>query len=173
MKKKFKSLSMSVLIVTVAAVVMSGCGSTKEDATPATSTAVTSTAPASPTPSPEAKKLSKEEQIALDYVNIYLNGSDAEAKKKFLADEVREDVQQLFQLGVEAVPAADELYGDPEVMDSVDYETDGMKGKLVLVNSSKGELIALVLEGKLGFVFINGDDEQSKKNFAGMKKEFK
>lgn len=82
---------------------LTGCSSDKNTAESATTTAAApaeiqaSTSPSQTTaseptlaPAPEPKKLSETEAVALDYVNIFLNGADAEAKKSsFLKMSIR------------------------------------------------------------------------------------
>lgn len=183
-----KSILFSVMLTFA---LLAGCSKdTNEKDTP-TPTATTTTTPAeqvketkeptkepTPTASPEAKKDKKrtaDEQLSLDYINVYLNGTDVEAKKKFVEDNVRDDMKPLFTLGANSVTEENEMYKNPVVEGSADYDTSGVKGTAVLIkNDSEKELIALVFEGKLGIVFNSEDTDVSvKKSFDDMRSKIK
>lgn len=83
MKRKF------VIGLIIAFMALTGCSSNKNTAEPSATTAAApaeTQASSIPTeaPTPAPKKLSDTEAVALDYVNIFLNGSDSEAKKPSL-----------------------------------------------------------------------------------------
>ncbi|NMM52167.1 hypothetical protein [Paenibacillus aquistagni] len=126
----------------------------------------------------EKKELSKDEALAVEYINTYLNGTDIEAKKKFVEDNVHPEIKSLFQLGQSTVSEESSMYKEPQVIESDDYESDGMKGTLVLiqgvVDGEKHEIIILVMEGKIGFEFKDsGVSEETKKNFDQLRSKFK
>jgi hypothetical protein len=189
-----RKLSVLALSLTISAAILGGCGGndaakTNEPTKEATVNAATEAPVVEATATPEEvkveepsspqeaveKELSAEEKMALDYVNIYLNGTDKEAKKKFVEEQIRPDTQSIFALGQNLVPTEEEMFKNPVVIDEEDYETSGMKGKVVLVqNDAKEELIMLILEGKLGFVYKSGSDEADvKAAFDDMRALFK
>jgi len=115
------------------------------------------------------KSTSSDEQVALDYINQYLNGT-VEERQKFVSSKVHQDVKAIFELGASFVADEDKKFLNPSVSKSTKYESEGTKGSLVLLtNDSEHEVIALIMEGKLGWVF-NSDDKEA---FDEMKNQFK
>ncbi|TPG73437.1 hypothetical protein EEL32_05605 [Brevibacillus laterosporus] len=100
-----------------------------------------------------SKSLSVEEQLALQYVEQFLNSKDVEVKKKFVQEHVHADVKPVFSLAANATSEDNAILSDTAVVGSVDYEKAGKKGKTVLVRgkNSKGEeveRIFLIMDGK-------------------------
>lgn len=178
-----KSIISSLLVFLL--VIITGCGSV-DNSEPKPSATVEivkkeiETTKVEPTVEPtvepvQGKELTADEQLALDYVNIYLNGSDIDAKKQFVSENVRNDVKSIFELGASSVSEEKNMIKSPEVLGSSDYETSGMKGNIVLISGESGnEIIMLVLEGKIGWGYnSNSADEAVKKTFDEMKSKIK
>jgi len=182
---------MRVAIVLTLVAVLAACGSNKKEnaeptvtpvsATPsnAVSTEPSETTESSPSsePSPSAKELSDEENMALDYINVYINGSDLDAKKSFVEEKVHADVKSVFQLAANSETPEKNKLLKPEVNGSVDYESEGKKGKLVLIQGEKSgaasEFIVLIMEGKVGWAFSPDEkNEDLKEQFNKMRKLF-
>lgn len=116
-------------------------------------------------PSKAPKKLSAAENVALDYVNIFLNGSDEEAKKTFIQDHVYPDAQPLFQLAQAIETPDDHKLKDPQVIESADYSgDDNMKVEAVLIQGEEGnnpqsELIVFITDKKVLMASDSSDEE--------------
>lgn len=179
MKKK------AILCVFVTAAILSGCGSTKNNSENAntisaevTQSENSGTSSESPTTTREPKKkLSKSEKIALEYVETYLNGSDIEAKKKFVSEKVHPDVQAIFQMAESSETPEDKKLKNATVIESGDYtDSEGRKDKIVLIqgekrSDSKSELIIFIKDDKVGWGYSSTD--KNKSAFNKMRKLFK
>lgn len=182
-----KSIISSLLVLLL--VIIAGCGNVDSNEPKPSATVesqmekaespkveATTEPTAEPTVEPvQEKELTADEQLALDYVNIYLNGLDIDAKKQFVSENVRNDVKSIFELGASSVSDEDSMIKNPEVLGSSSYETSGMKGNIVLIGGeSSNEIIMLVLEEKIGWGYnSNSADEAVKKTFDEMKSKIK
>lgn len=179
MKKKV------MLCIIVTAAILSGCSSTKNksDSVNAVSTEVTnsesSTTPSdtpSATTKPE-KKLTDSEKLALEYVDTYLNGSDIEAKKKFVSEKIHPDVKSLFQMAESTETSEDNKLKNAIVIESGDYiDSEGGKDKIVLIQGEKlsdpkSELIIFIKDDKVTWGYASSDND--KEPFNEMRKLFK
>ncbi|MBP1994053.1 hypothetical protein [Paenibacillus eucommiae] len=194
-----KSLFLWIALI----VIIAGCStpSTKETGattTPSASpeTNVTESPSASTSPSPEVKetekpeqskdnnakgksKLSKNEELALEYVNVFLNGEDKEAKDKFVKDHVVPEIQPVFEmaaaLGGGPADQGDSTYVNPLVMESVNYDTDGEKAEVILIQADEGkELMIMIIEGKLAMAFNNENSgSEMMEGYADIRAKFK
>ncbi|WPS88778.1 hypothetical protein SMD22_07445 [Brevibacillus halotolerans] len=111
-----------------------------------------------------SKSLSAEEQLALQYVEQFLNNKDVEGKKKFIEEHVHPEVKQIFSLAANATSEDSAILSDTTVIGSIDYEKAGKKGKTVLVRgkNNKGEeveQIFLIMDGKFGWGFTETSDK--------------
>lgn len=176
MERKF------VIILILAFMALSGCSSDNNTAEPATSPAAASAetpAPASPSvepapaptpeptaaPTPAPKKLSGTEAVALEYVKTFLNGTDEEAKTKFVTEHVYPDAQALFQIIQSVEIPDDQKLNNPRVVESKHYSDEGgMKVEAVLIHGEKGadaksELIVLLTDQKVLWAAASSDQE--------------
>ncbi|MFF2480844.1 hypothetical protein [Paenibacillus sp. NPDC058071] len=114
------------------------------------------------------------EQTALEFMTIYYNGSDEEAKAKFVKERIHPDVQMIFSLGVSS-DAGVKPFDDPAVVGSSEYVKDGEKGTVVLLKNSNGlERIVFFLENKIAWVFNSDNTDPSfKESFDKMKASIK
>lgn len=171
MERKF------VIGLIIAFVALTGCSSDKNTAESTASTAAATaesqaTTNASETPTPEPtlaptpapKKLSATEAVALEYVNIFINGSDGEAKKAFITKNVYPDAQPLFQM-IQSETPDDQKLKSPRVLESAHYSDEGgMKVEAVLIqgqkaSNSKNELIVLITDQKILWATDSSDQE--------------
>ncbi|MFE4709727.1 hypothetical protein ACFRAM_02530 [Paenibacillus sp. NPDC056722] len=125
--------------------------------------------------SKKEKKLNAYEKTALEYVNVFMNGTDPEAKKAFITDNIHTEVQPIFQLlAAKEVPESSKLQ-DPKVLESQDYkDKEGKKNKIVLIEGTKSslpnsEIIVLFVDEKIVWVTSATD----KQTFDVVRKEFK
>lgn len=120
---------------------------------------------------------SKDDGLVLDYLNTFVNGTDLDAKKKFVEEKVHPDIKPLFALGQNNVTDESKMYKDPKVMESIDYEEAGKKGTLVLargtVDGNEKEIIVLVMEGKIAFGFTPDGEGDVKAGYDEMRAKFK
>jgi len=121
---------------------------------------------------------SKDEALALDYINTYLNGTDKEAKKKFVEEKVHPEAMPLFAMGISLEIPEKSMYKNPKVIESTEYEKDGEKATIVLlsgtVDGKDKEMIVLTMDGKIGFGFESDSKSESmKKNYDEMRSKFK
>ncbi|WP_449602750.1 hypothetical protein [Paenibacillus sp. Marseille-Q9583] len=172
------------LCIVATIVLLTGCGSSKSNSEEkkTTSAEVTqseatadSSKTAAATPVPE-KKLSESEKLALDYVEIFLNGSDIEAKKKFVSENILPDVQPIFQMAESTETPENNKLKNASVIESADYtDKDGGKDKIVLIqgekSSSSSELIIFMKDDKIGWGYSSND--KNKEPFNEMRKFFK
>ncbi|WP_438351583.1 hypothetical protein ACP8HI_13635 [Paenibacillus sp. FA6] len=169
-----------IFTVILAFVILTGCSNNSSDA-PATE--VTANPQAEEIETPEVKpeievkkekKLSLEEQLAIQYVNVYLNGTDIEAKKKFVDEQVHPETKQVLELAVSVVTAEDKRFLNPRVVETTDFENAGKKGTLTLVEGDGDkEFIALIMDDKFGWGFISTEtNEGMKKSFEEMRSKF-
>lgn len=108
-------------------------------------------------------------------MNIYLNGTDTEAKKKFIEDQVHPEVQPIFELASSSITEEDNKFPNPKVIESKEIENEGEKATITLIQGDGDkEFIALILEEKYGWGFIStSTSEEVKTAFEEMRSEFK
>ncbi|MEK3716915.1 hypothetical protein [Paenibacillus sp. FSL R7-0333] len=177
-----KQLFFCIIITTV---ILSGCSNSKNNnsedtgASPTPTESATSSIPStSPTNSPEPQKeLSDSENLALEYVSTFLNGSDIEAKKKFVSDKIHPDVKAIFQMAESTETPEDNKLKNATVIESEDYtDSAGGKDKLILIqgekpSNSKSELVILIKDDKIGWGYSSSDKEKAA--FNEIRKLFK
>lgn len=103
-------------------------------------------------------KTSASEQLALDYVNVFVNGTDQEARKSFVENSVHEEMKALFELGLNVAEAngneATHPFLNPKVVKSINYEESGEKMDAVLLKGdADAEMIVITMDSKLGMAF--------------------
>jgi len=121
---------------------------------------------------------SKEEGIALDYINVFFNGTDLDAKQKFVEENVHPEAQGIFNLATKTVTSDEKKIQNPKVVDSVKYENDGKKATLVLLEGDKAggkaEYIVMVMDGKVTWGFTQDESNESLQGqFTKMRELFK
>jgi predicted small lipoprotein YifL len=179
-------------MVLLLAIVVTGCGqkenppSGKNDpvnAAPAEQPK--SQTPSNPTTGTQQKdgegktKLDANEEIALEYINVFLNGNDKDAKEKYLQDKVHPESKPIFQLIASLGMSQPNVYREPKVIESVDHTDNGKKLRLVLIrgedDKGKKEAIVSIYEGKLSFVFLPNaiKEEKDKKTYEDIRGKFK
>lgn len=194
MKKKYGTFA-AIAVVVAAALALSACGNNNKDnandaaasgatASPSAGAASPSAsapaAEATPTPSPSespAAALSAHESLALDYVNIFLNGSDLDAKKTFVENSIHPDVAPIFAMSAGVVAAEDKQLADPSVVKSIPYEGGGKKGTMVLLQgkhqTEDAEMIILIVDDKVSWAYDSGDlSQEGKQAFDEVKAMF-
>ncbi|WP_270167322.1 hypothetical protein [Paenibacillus sp. SYP-B4298] len=140
----------SIMIMLMVALVLTGCGG----------------------------KTSASEQLALDYVHVFVNGSDQEARKKFVENNVHEEMKPLFELGLKASEAngdeATNTFPNPKVVKSINYEEKGDKMDAVLLKGDADvEMIVINVDSKFGMAFrSDAEDGLSKAGFEQLRKKF-
>lgn len=158
--------------------ILAGCGNNAPEASePVAANAVTAQPEETKAPEPTATpkpELSATDQLALDYVNLFLNTTDLDEKQKFVEDHVHEETKTYFELDAMAVHE-DRMFKNPVLAGTTDYETGGQKGEIALLKNDSGkELILWILDGKLHWVFHSDNTEaEFKKAFEEMRAEFK
>ncbi|MEK3788073.1 hypothetical protein [Paenibacillus sp. FSL K6-1230] len=160
------------LCLASATIILSGCGSQKASTEP--SNAASAPISAESSNSVVEKVLTDNEKMALEYINVFLNGSDQEAREAFISNKIHPDVQSLFQLVVNVqVPEVDKL-NDPKVIESTEYtDAEGGKDTAILIQGKKGtnptsELIVLFKDNKITWGIHSNDED-----FAKLRSSFK
>lgn len=128
-----------------------------------------------PTKKPK-KEWVKAEQLALDHVNIYLNGTDVAAKEKYVQESVNPEVASLFLLGAASIRKEEDRFQNPFVAETVDFTGDnGAKGTLTLIKAEGDrEIIVLVMDSKVTFAFFNENNgDEMQENYEKMRAHFK
>lgn len=128
--------------------------------------------------SEEKKTLSEDESLALEYVNIFVNGTNIENKKQFVKNKVHPDVQQIFKLGESSISPENKRFMNPEVIESIPFSSQGKKGHYVLIHSKDEsgkikEIIILTADGKVAFGYSNSPKEDENKAFEKVRSDFK
>lgn len=153
--------------------ILAGCGNNAPEVEPAAANAATARPEETKAPEPK-KELAAGEQLALDYVNLFLNNTDLDEKQKFVEEHVHEETKTFFDLDAMAVHE-DRMFKNPVLAGSTDYETEGQQGQIALLtNDSSKELILWILDGKLHWVFHSDNTEpEFKEAFKEMRAKFK
>lgn len=126
----------------------------------------------------EAKKnLNEEEKLALAFYEVYVKGTDAEAKEKFINEHVYAETAPLFLFGADEEGSDD--YKDVKIIESIHKKEDGEEGTLVLTHSTnqKGgleESIAAFINGKFVMTYSPfAEDAEYRTAFEDLRGEFK
>ncbi|AVF21785.1 hypothetical protein ERICI_01920 [Paenibacillus larvae subsp. larvae] len=123
------------------------------------------------------KTLNAKEQLVLDYINIFNNGTDKEAKNKFVEENCLPESKPLFLLALKVNNQKERILKDPEVLESIDLEDSEKKGTAVLVKGKNSdgidsERIVVFIGDKMGMeLFPNAKDEN--KNYEKLRSAFK
>lgn len=184
--KKFVFISFMIT-----AAILSGCGNNAPANTPAATDppATTTIEPKEattpqeavkedPTPEPteEAmKELTETEQLSLDFVNVYLNGDDAESKKKFATENVHDRTRSYYESVSNFILSKENKYQNVQVVESKEYSKDDINGTITLIKSDNDkEIIVLVTDGKISWGYISSESEEALvKVFTKLRSEFK
>ncbi|WNS43458.1 hypothetical protein [Paenibacillus sp. MMS20-IR301] len=178
-----KQLALSLI---VACAVLSGCASDTDTAGPSsspssTTATATATAAATPaavpaaTPAAESQEPSAAEALALDYIITYVNNSDLEAKKQFVAEHLHPDVQSLFKTAQLSETEPELKVRRPHVIESVDYtDENGAQMEAVLIQGETryklyNEVIVLITDNKV----IRAMESVEKARFDNIRSKFK
>ncbi|UED76114.1 hypothetical protein [Brevibacillus sp. DP1.3A] len=91
-----------------------------------------------------------EKKLAVEYVNVMLQGNDEEAKKTFIQNNVLPEAQPIMTLAMNMQSDKSNVISEPEVVDAVAQE----KGVIVLLRGKKGdgsetEQLVVFAEGKV------------------------
>lgn len=170
---------MIVPLIALTLLFLTACGNNQDkdlivdEPTATVSPIVDDSSTTQPVSEPETvtKELAPYELLAMDYINILINGSDSEAKKKFVEEKVRDDVKSVFELMASLGVEEENMLKKPMVIGSSKYQSDGLKGTITLIRSEDNkETIVLILEDKIAWGF-NSDttDEAILKTFNDMK----
>lgn len=179
-------------LLAASALFFTACGDTSNSAgasSPAVSSPAASapaaSAPAASAPAASAaakstgKDLKPTEKMALDFVNVMMNGTDAEARKKFIAENVHDDAKPLYELmdNGEKNPMTPtyEAIKNPKAAETIKIVEDGQTAEAVLVQGDeKKETVILLMDGKVGFAFgPDGADPEANEMYAEVRKQFK
>lgn len=154
------------LCLATAIVILSGCSS--QNVSTDNSNVASAPISAESTNSVVEKELTDNEKMALEYINVFLNGSDKEVREAFISEKIHPDVQSFFQLVINVqVPDADKL-NDPKVIESAEYtDAEGGKDTAILIQGKKGtnpnsELIVLFKDNKITWGIHSNDEDFTK-----------
>ncbi|WP_052712077.1 DUF4352 domain-containing protein [Domibacillus indicus] len=123
------------------------------------------------------KKLTEDEKLALAFYKIYMKGTDAEAKEKFVSENVPEEAALLFSFGADEEGSDD--YNDLKVIESIHKKEDGEEGTIVLLHSTTAEggleeSIAAIMNGKFVMTYSPyAEDAEFRSAFEELRSEFK
>lgn len=119
---------------------------------------------------------SASEKSALDYVNVFLNGTDKAKKEKFVEDHVHANAAPLFQMALQFEDAekTEPTLNNPKAVETISYKENGESVDAVLIQGDNdAELIVLLMDGKVTFGFGNYGDETANENFEAIRSKFK
>lgn len=123
------------------------------------------------------KKLNEEEKVALEFYQVYMKGTDAEAKEQFVSEKVYAETAPLFSFGADAEGSDD--FNDLKVIESIHKKEDGEEGTLVLIHSTNQEggleeSIAALINGKFVMAYSAfAEDAEYRTAFEDLRSEFK
>ncbi|OES45779.1 DUF4352 domain-containing protein [Domibacillus iocasae] len=123
------------------------------------------------------KKLNEEEKVALEFYQVYMKGTDAEAKEQFVSEKVYAETAPLFSFGADAEGSDD--FNDLKVIESIHKKEDGEEGTLVLIHSTNQEggleeSIAVLINGKFVMAYSAfAEDAEYRTAFEDLRSEFK
>lgn len=140
---------------------------------PTTSAAVVTENPAS--------KVSDSERLSIEFINVFLNGTNKEEMEKFLKDKIHADSQPLYQLVVSMGAAEPEknVYRDPVVVESTKIDDQGKQVDLLLITGKddagkQKEIITMIKDGKFMIALTpNSTAENDKKAYSELREKFK
>jgi hypothetical protein len=119
------------------------------------------------------KKLSNNELLALEYITVFVNSDNADAKQKFLETKIDPEVKDIFSMVVALGSADKVVYTNPKVIKSIDYTFSGKKGKLVLIQTDQDEMIVYIRDNKIGYSYLASlKDDVSKKAYNELRSKF-
>ena len=116
------------------------------------------------------------EKAALEYVEVFINGSDTEKKEQFIIDYVHADIAPLFQMGLafEGDEAKEPAYMNAKAVETVSYSEEGQTVQAVLVKADGDkEIIVLFLDDKIAFAFPKSEAEEADGTYDEMRSRFK
>jgi Domain of unknown function (DUF4352) len=125
---------------------------------------------------PAKKDLNDEEKLAIEFYEVFVKGTDVEAKKKFVSEKVFPETQPLFELAIDSEGSKD--FNDLKVIESINKEEDGKTGSLVLVhsNNAEGKLeesVVAIIDKKIAFAYSpQAEDEELRNTFFDLRKDF-
>ncbi|REK76456.1 hypothetical protein [Paenibacillus paeoniae] len=169
-----KALAAAALALSL---LVAGCSQNTGTTNPSSSANGQPEASATPKPTKKPNKKWEEAQnLALDHVNIYINGDDVAEKQKYVEKSVNPEVASLFLLGAASIRKEEEKFKNPFVAETVDFTGDnGAKGTLTLIKAEGDrEIIVLVMDAKVTFAFFNeNNNEEMQENYEKMRANFK
>ncbi|MFD0715903.1 hypothetical protein [Paenibacillus sp. GCM10027626] len=117
---------------------------------------------------------SASEKTALSYVNDFLNEKDVDKKKKYVEDHVVEEAKPLLLMVAAAPMPENDQYKNAKAVETVDFNEDGQKGSLVLIQADDAKEVAvLIVDGKVMIGFGNKSNGEDNAQFAEIRKKFK
>ncbi|MUT67381.1 hypothetical protein [Paenibacillus sp. NEAU-GSW1] len=108
-----------------------------------------------------ASELESDDNLALEFIEVYINGSNVKQKKKFLDEKISSDVQTIFLFGAHSEREEADKFLNPKQMKKKEYELEGKKGSLILFNNDQNkELIVDINEGKIAWYYSASDNKE-------------
>lgn len=137
--------------------------------------------PVKPPESPE-RELTLDEEVALKYINEFLNSDDIEEKKNFVKEHAAEDKQGIFMPYASYITKRDVRFRNPHVLDSVPLSIAGQEVTIVLIEGyedddcncrEKKEVIILMKDGKMVWGYLDSNDVHAQLSFQLLRNYFK
>lgn len=182
MQKIIKNSTLTLLL----GASLAGCSSNEAkepnnnaiNSTPVSSTSVVNDDTKSSASTEKQKKLSADETLALEYINTFINGTDLDAKKKFVEEKIYSQTKPLFEFAMDTVADQSDWIKDPEVIESTKFKDEKQKqtGSTVLINSKddpSSEIIVLTVNGTIATSYSPSDNTDQQKLFDDIRKDFK
>lgn len=162
---------------------MTACANGKEEVKQvAVTTATTQPSPTvAATEKPTPKVVNDSEKLSIEFINVFLNGTNKEEMEKFLKDKIHTDSQPLYQLVVSMGSAEPEknIYRDPVVVESTKIDDQGKQVDLLLITGkddagNNKEIITMINDGKFMIALTaNSTAENDKKAYSELREKFK
>jgi hypothetical protein len=128
---------------------------------------------------PSDDSVYKSEELALEYIDVFLNNTDKTAMEKFLKDKIHSNTQSIFELVASLGFSTPNVYKNPKVVETTKFDEAGKNGDLVLVQGeddkgTKKEIIVMTMDGKLLYTLIsNSTNDADKQKYNEIRAKFK
>ncbi|RJE86699.1 hypothetical protein D3P07_16035 [Paenibacillus sp. 1011MAR3C5] len=165
----------ALVAAALAMALLAGCSQNSSNPSPSPNGQTEGSTKPEPTKKPK-KEWVEAQKLALDHVNIYLNGSDVTKKQKYVEESVNPEVASLFLLGAASIRKEEEKFINPTVAETVDFTGEnGAKGTLTLIKADNNrEIIVLVMDSKVTFAFFNENNSgEMQETYEKMRAHFK
>jgi hypothetical protein len=123
--------------------------------------------------------LDADEKIAIEYFNVYINGTDKEVSSQFVKDHFTAEIQPLYLMALMGKEAEKSKYLNPRIIETVTVENNGAQLKAVLAHRDGpdgkiDETIFAFMSGKISLALVaNSTNADMKQVYDTLRTKFK